>query len=254
MKLNVDKILEKRKKLENHTLLNMNIIQNLNDLKKFMQFHVYAVWDFMCLTKSLQMHICPATEIWLPTKYNRKKSARLINEIVMYEESDNDISSGYISHFDLYIQSMLEIDCDITKILKFIESVEEKGITISLENEKIIPVISKNFVRSTFDFIETKKPHVIASAFAFGRETIIPKMFTDILNQLEINDLDAPKFFYYLKRHIQIDGEDHGPAALELVEELCEDDPIKIHEAEKSAIKAIESRITFFDEIENQLT
>ena len=108
-----------------------------------------------------------------------------------------------------------------------------------------------NTTKSTFDFIETGKPHIVAAAFTFGRETVIPKMFKGLVSQLNVNSLEAPRFHYYLERHIEVDGEEHGPASLQLVEELCDNDPIKIIEAEKAAIQAINNRIKLWDSLEN---
>lgn len=250
MKLNLTQIDDKRSQLENHSLLVTNTIQSKRDLKIFMEHHVYAVWDFMSLAKSLQMHIAPANNMWLPTKRNRSSSARLINEIILAEESDVDLGGGHISHFDLYVQAMHEIGADIRTINQFIGEVTSRGLNNTLLNTDY-PSIATEFVRSTFDFIETDKPHVIAAAFTFGRETVIPKMFKGLLTQLNVNALEAPRFHYYLERHIEVDGEEHGPASLRLVEELCDNDPIKIIEAERAATKAIENRIKLWDNLEN---
>ena len=104
-------------------------------------------------------------------------------------------------------------------------------------------------MKTTFDFIDTEEPHVIAGAFCFGRETIIPKMFTRLAEQLNLTKQECPKFHYYLERHIQLDGEQHGPASIEMVEDLCNHDPVKIHEAEQAALRAIRARITFWDDV-----
>jgi pyrroloquinoline quinone (PQQ) biosynthesis protein C len=251
MKLNLTHINDKKSQLENHSLLVTNTIQSKRDLKIFMEHHVYAVWDFMSLAKTLQMYIAPANNLWLPTKRNRSSSARLINEIILAEESDVNLGGdGYISHFDLYLQAMHEIGADVRTVNQFLKEVTNLGVTSAIKNSDY-PQVSMNFVKSTFDFIDTEKPHVVAAAFTFGRETVIPKMFKGLVSQLNINSLEAPRFHYYLERHIEVDGEEHGPASLQLVEELCDNDPIKIIEAEKAAITAIEHRIKLWDQLES---
>ena len=247
MKIDSKKIHEYRNILENHSLLVTNTISSIEDLRIFMQYHVFAVWDFMSLLKTIQKSIVPSTDLWMPTKNNRSEISRMINEIVLCEETDlspDGLSS--ISHFDLYLQSMLEIGADINPILIYLKGIEDFGFNLNC------PEPAKQFVSSTFNAIK-KGPHAAAASFCYGRETVIPIMFKRILNQLNISKLDAPKFFYYLSRHIQVDGEEHGPMSEKLVNYFCKDDPILIYESEKCAIESIKARIDFFDGIENKI-
>jgi hypothetical protein len=215
-----------------------------------MEHHVFAVWDFMSLAKSLQHHICPSGDLWLPTPQQRKLS-RLINEIILAEESDLDATGdGYISHFDLYIQAMTEVGANTGPILEFIETVRTSGLDYAITQSQISEP-AKIFMKSNFDVISTKEPHKIAAVFAYGRETIIPAMFKRIIAQ--VNDLDTPRFNYYLQRHVEVDGGTHGPSSLELVSFLCEYDPIKRVQAEDAAINAIQARIEFWNGVEKSL-
>lgn len=213
---------------------------------------MFAVFDFMSLIKTLQHQICPSTNVWLPSPMQRKAS-RFVNEIILAEESDTSLVPGeYISHYDLYLQAMREVGADPDVIIGFEELVREFGIEWSLDKGDI-PESCFNFVRSTFDFINTDKPHVVAAAFCFGRETVIPDMFTGILDHLGIKEEQAPGFFYYLRRHIEVDGGEHGPASIKLIETLCESDPVKLAEAEQAALDAIQARIRFWDEVRNEI-
>ena len=62
--------------------------------------------------------------------------------------------------------------------------------------------------------------HAIAAAFTFGREDLIPDVFRGF-----IRDQDARLggrlnlFRWYLDRHIEVDGDEHGPMALQMVDE-----------------------------------
>ena len=81
-----------------------------------------------------------------------------------------------------------------------------------------IPNEVKDFLEFTFNVIEEGKPHKVAAAFTFGRENLIPSMFTAILKNFQNNfpEQDISKLIYYFERHIELDEDEHGPMALEL--------------------------------------
>jgi len=245
MKLNKLKIIQHKQSLERHSLLVTNTIQSIDDLRLFMSLHVYAVWDFMSLLKTIQHNVTPSGNIWFPNSNNRSKIARMINEIVLCEETDINQGGGSISHFDMYLQAMLEVGADVNPILDFIK---QASVNQSIDNVAA-PIAAKKFMTSTFDMIR-RGPHCAAAAFAYGRETIVPEMFGKILSQLSISTIDAPKFHYYLDRHIEVDGNEHGPMSEHLVEYFCKDDPILLHEAEQAAVESIQARIEFFNGID----
>ncbi len=253
MKLPLTKINSLHAQLENHPLLNNNVIKDITGIQIFMESHVFAVWDFMSLIKSLQHHVCPSTTCWVPTNKIRSGTARLINEIILSEETDLDIDGeSSISHHDLYCQAMLEIGADARPIESWVKNVAVQGFYGAAEHCEV-PSPALKFMNSTFEFIDTGEPHIIAGAFCFGRETIIPRMFTRLAEQLNITKTDCPKFHYYLERHIHVDGDEHGPASLAMVEDLCDHDPVKIHEAEQAALRAIRARITLWDDVQKVL-
>jgi len=247
MRIDLKKIQEHRSLLENHSLLVTNTIQSPEDLRIFMKYHVFAVWDFMSLLKTIQHNVVPSGNLWLPSQGTRSDIARLINEIVLCEESDiSPDGKSSISHFDLYLQAMLEVGADTDPIKTYLNQVAENG------NISQCPEVVREFVESTFDAIR-RGPHCAAASFCYGRETVIPSMFIRLLRQINISNTDAPKFHYYLERHIQVDGEDHGPMSENLVNYFCKNDPFLIHEAEQAAIDAITARIKLFDRIESLL-
>lgn len=241
-----------RAKLETHPLLVTDTIRDLTDLKTFMEHHVFAVWDFMSLAKALQHRICPSGDVWVPSKLQRS-SSRLINDIILAEESDKDMfGTGYISHFDLYRQAMVEIGADIKPINNFVDLVRSSDIETALKLANI-PEPSRQFMISTFAVIKTGDVHKIGAAFTYGRETIIPAMFARLRSSLNISRVEAPRFNYYLERHIEVDGEEHGPASEQLMIDLCDHDPIKLVEVEQATLTAIQSRILFWDQVSDQI-
>lgn len=249
MKLNLEKINAKKAELENHPILVTNTIQDLDDLRVFMSTHAYAVWDFMSLLKTVQHNIAPSTNLWLPNRGNRSELARMINEIVLCEESDVVPGGGHMSHFDMYLLAMKEVGVD-TKVLELFIEYMSRGDTkpYNICSDKI----AAEFMRTTFDLID-RGPHCAAAAFAFGRETVLPDIFQSLLGQLDLNEVEAPRFHYYLQRHIEVDGDDHGPMSLELVDFFINGDPTKLIEAETAAIDAINARIKMFDSLESKL-
>jgi len=114
----------------------------------------------------------------------------------------------------------------------------------------VVPRPAIEFVRSTFQFIHDQKDHCTASAFAFGREDLIPAMFGALLERMKISEVMAPNFHYYLKRHTQLDAETHGPLALQLVATLCGKNAHREQEAMRAAERALEARIIFWDGVE----
>ena len=72
-------------------------------------------------------------------------------------------------------------------------------------------------------------------------------MFRRFLRETRVNELQAPAFHYYLKRHIRLDEELKGPVSLRLLETLCGGDAEKIEEAETAAEESVCARIRFWD-------
>jgi hypothetical protein len=113
-------------------------VKTLQDLRCFMEHHVYAVWDFMSLLKALQAAVAPARTPWMPS--SQPELRRFINEIVLGEECDEYNASGtrrFISHFELYLLAMEEVKADTRPIRQFISVVNKNGFN-SFTNRRTI--------------------------------------------------------------------------------------------------------------------
>lgn len=220
-------------------------IHSLTVLQRFMETHVFAVWDFMSLTKRLQQELTCVHLPWLPPQDSQ--AARLINEIVLGEESDNRPAKGHCSHFELYLDAMREIGASTVAIERFI-SLQQEGVSydVALQSVDIEPATAR-FVRHTLQTALHAPGHSVAAAFLHGRESVIPQMFQRILDDWGIGLEQAPTFRYYLQRHIEVDSEDHGPAAENLLARLVESDPQRERDVYASAIAAVESRLALWD-------
>ena len=247
------KIILKEKDLELKSvkmdLANHKVFRNLktiDDLRYFMQIHVFAVWDFMSLLKRLQNDICCTTIPWMPVKMGN--ASRLINEIVIGEESDVlPNKQGYASHFELYLRAMKEVQSDTTEIDNFINNLQQG---VSLENAlNRIPAEAKPFVQYTLDVALNKTTSEVAGSFFNGREDVIPTMFSKLLEDWSIDKEKAPYFHYYLVRHIELDGDEHGPAGAKLINEITHGNVLEIEKMLDCSIQSVKERIALWDRV-----
>ncbi|UUC45909.1 DUF3050 domain-containing protein [Flavobacterium cerinum] len=237
--------------LLNHPLYSQ--IQNIDDLHCFLEGHVYAVWDFMSLLKALQAKLTCTTTPWFATK--NPETRYLINEIVLAEESDISLDGKRLSHFEMYIDAMNDCKANTTQVAHFLENVvSTQNIFVSIKQSDLHPNI-KAFLDFTFRVIEEGKPHEIAAAFTFGREDLIPGMFTAILKYFQENfpATDLSKLVYYFERHIELDADDHGPMAMQMITELCGNDTEKWEAVENISVLALEKRIGLWNAIEENI-
>jgi hypothetical protein len=234
-----------RDQLANHSLY--SAIRTPAHLRIFMESHVFAVWDFMSLLKSLQRALTSVDLPWTPTAH--PASRRFINEIVFGEESD--IYEGRpLSHFEIYLEAMRRAGSNTTPIehtLKTATSTDPATLNRALQQA---PAPARDFVRTTFRIIREGSVAAQAAAFTFGREDAIPSMFRSLVRDLN-HQLhgDLSQFLWYLERHIEVDGEDHGPLSLRMVSDLCGDDPTLWEEAAQAAEEALRARIALWDGI-----
>jgi hypothetical protein len=226
-----------RERIVQHPLYSQ--MQRMEDIKVFMQYHVFAVWDFMSLLKSLQLNLTCTSIPWVPV--GTAATRFLINEIVTGEESDVDPSGTRVSHFELYLQAMQQVGADAQGINDCVQQIRQ-GESLSAVLSSL-PAAAKSFVQYTFDLIETAPVHVQAAVFTFGREDLIPDMFLALVNDLDKQFPGQISLFkYYLERHIEVDGDHHSHLGMQMVQELCGNDPQKWTDAAQASKIALEKR------------
>ncbi len=227
-------------------------IKNTSHLQIFMKHHVFAVWDFMSLLKSLQNNLTCTSTPWFPI--GSANTRFLINEIVVGEESDVDEHGIRMSHFELYLKAMDQIGADTSEIHGFIALLKNGQSIQEALGASSIPDSIRKFVQFTFEVIDTKKAHLQAAVFTFGREDLIPGMFMNMVNDIYQNLPNSISTFkYYLERHIEVDGDHHSHLALEMTGELCATDESKWTEALEFTKKSLQHRINLWDGALNEI-
>ena len=229
-------------------------MQSLKEVRIFMEHHIYAVWDFMSLLKTLQRELTSVDTAWVPTE--DRASRKLINEIVVAEESDVDLNGEPASHYELYLDAMRQVGAETRPIIRFVQTLQRgyKPKEILRFNIAEVDEDCLDFLKATHAIIKRGKLHEIAAAFTFGREDLIPDMFTALIKKLyKDNPEELGAFVYYLDRHIELDGDEHGPMAIQMMHHLCKEDDQKWLEAEEACVEALDARLKLWDAISGKL-
>ena len=239
-----------RQEIINHKVY--SVINDIEDLKIFMQYHVYAVWDFMSLLKSLQIGLTSTTTPWFPV--GNANTRYLINEIVTGEESDVDGNGIRKSHYEMYLEAMNQCGADTTAVNKFTDALKATGSFDTAYKTADVPKEAREFMDFSFEVIDGKLSHLQSAAFTFGREDLIPNMFISIvrdLNQKFPGELSLIK--YYLERHIEVDGDHHSHLALEMTAELCGENEAYWKAAEEISLGALQQRINLWNGVYDEI-
>ncbi len=232
-----------REALARHSLYGQ--VQDLPSLRTFMTSHVFAVWDFMALLKTLQRSLTCVEVPWLPSR--DAHAARLINAIVLAEETDEVAPGEFTSHFDLYLTAMDELGADREPIDTALGDVR-RGRTVDEALAGVaIPESTRDFVLSTMR-VAGGAVHEVAASFLHGREDLVPVMFRNILDGLGREPtLECVAFRRYLERHVDLDEHEHSPMAAQLLRSLCGEDPVKWAEAAEAAAVSLTARLALWD-------
>jgi DUF3050 family protein len=240
-----EKIAPLREALLHHSIYTE--VDSLERLRQFMQMHVFAVWDFMSLVKRLQSEVTCRRLPWMPPV--KAQLARFANEVVLGEESDLGPDRKPVSHFELYLQAMDDIGADTTVIRDFISKIGEGEPWDSVLGKLIAPHGTAEFVNETLRCAISGSVVEVASFFFFGREDVIPDMFKRLLRLWGNGATEVPHFAYYLERHIELDGDSHGPWAQEMLMTLAGESESNWKQATSAAERAIGSRIKLWDSV-----
>jgi hypothetical protein len=225
-------------------------VTSVEDLRRFMEDHVFAVWDFMSLLKRLQQDLTCTKVPWFPA--DNARAARLINDIVIGEETDVDPDGSYVSHLDLYLRAMADVGASTSQFDTF-RSLAEVGASVEAAMVRTgVPPHVQAFVAHTMTLARSGSTEEVLAAFFYGREDIIPEMFSRLQKTLPGGRHDGDNdplrhFIYYIDRHIELDGDSHGPMGRELLEGLVADSPQRDERALRAACNSIKARIELWN-------
>ena len=237
-------------------LLQHQVYQRLNSveaIRVLMEHHVFAVWDFMSLLKSLQIRLTCVTVPWTPAR--NRDACRLVNEIVLAEESDVAEDGSPASHFEIYLSAMRDVGADVTVVESLLEQLENGTDLSTLVENGVHSSAVTDFLRTTFSIVDSDDVCQVAAAFAFGREELLPEVFQRIVEHLSSTaEGRLDRFLYYLERHIELDGDEHGELAEQLICQLCGHDERAWMAATTAATHALEARLKLWNSIAERLS
>lgn len=227
-----------------------------------------CVYDYFQLLKRLQAELTCVRLPWRPTVDAPMR--RFISEIVLEEECDVfEDGKTFGSHLELYLRAMEQARADTGPIRSWLALLdahhdggrsdpEWPGRGAALADLLVgagAPSAAARHVTATMDLARYGSIAEVAAVFAFGREDVIPAMFSALLREDDDSWLASSSIFkYYLERHIELDGDDHGPLSMALVDRLCGADGEESWERAQAAVKeAFELRAGVWDEVHDSV-
>ena len=240
----VDDLSELHLEVTRHPLFSRS--WSMEDLRTVMQWHVVAVWDFMALAKTLQQRLTVMQVPWLPP--SDPEIARMINEIILAEESDHIESLGFTgSHMELYLAAMDEIGASTVPMEGLLGELAMGTPVAQAMILSGLPAGALKFARNTLSVCQ-RNTHEVAAAFLMGREAIIPVIFRSMLPL--IPEAGTEYFRAYLDRHILVDATQHGPMAEKIFRSLCGQVESRWREAFDAAASSLAARRRLWDDVE----
>jgi pyrroloquinoline quinone (PQQ) biosynthesis protein C len=142
---------------------------------------------------------------------------------------------------------MREIGANTAGFERF-ETTLAKGSSLAgaFDAAAVAPFI-REFTGYTLQIASSAPSLAVMASFFYGREDVIPRMFSNLLEKWRISEGQAPMFVYYLKRHIEVDSDEHGPAAKAILAAATGDDPRRELEVQEAARQSIQARIRLWD-------
>jgi hypothetical protein len=240
---------QQSQKLKTHPVFDS--VRTKEDLRCFMSWHAFAVWNFMSLAKRLQHELKSAHLPWTPPKSS--PVARMLKDIVLGEESDVKMWGWHNSHIDLYLSAMKEVGANTSQMEKFLGLISLKIEVNSALRMVKAPEAVQKFVQATNATVKNGSVTEVLGGFLYAREEAIPQVFQARLTEWSDPIEKAPNFNYYLKRHIALLGDCEGPVALELVNDLTRGSEDSLQKIQHASVMAIDHRLVLWNALQSEL-
>ena len=248
LKTNKEELNNLKQSITTHPLFTEEL--NTKQICKFMESHIFAVWGFMSILKSLQKKITPNDLPWIPNENTKNGLINFVNEIILCEESDYIDGIGFISHFEIYLLAMKSMGAKSEQLDKFISRINNEGYDEKFLDDVNTSTEVKEFLKHDLEISLNGTLPEIVGAFTLGREKVIPNMFSYILPA--IKETASSKYLVtYLERHIDIDGDRHGPLSMKLLDATCNNE--QLNSAYTAAIRSLKLRLRVWDKIYNDI-
>ncbi len=248
LKTNKKKLNNLKQSITTHPLFTEKL--NTKQICKFMESHIFAVWGFMSILKSLQKRITPNDLPWIPNANTKNGLINFVNEIILCEESDYIDGIGFISHFEIYLLAMKSMGAKSEQLDKFISRINNEGYDERFLDDVNTSTEVKEFLKHDLEISLNGTLPEIVGAFTLGREKVIPNMFSYILPAIK-ETASSKHLVTYLERHIDIDGDRHGPLSMKLLDATCNNE--QLNTAYTTAIRSLKLRRRVWDKIYNDI-
>ncbi len=229
--------------LETHKLYER--VSDENALRTFVEHHVICVWSYSFLLRNIYQEL--VSVIHPLNSQGQKEAIRLISEIILDEEVEEQHDGSLMSHMEVYMEAMQDLGADLGPIVTFFD-MQDAGADWqdALEAAEFSPAITE-YARCIGSFF--KRPlHERAAILFYEGEPYIPDQFLSKLGLLSSKHR-THRLLDYFERHIEGLKRPGFSAAGRLVEIFCGDSDAFNEAAEKAAECAMKARIEFWNQV-----
>lgn len=220
-------------------------LKSLEAVKVFMEHHIWCVWDFMYLAKSVHSSLS-GRGAWSPSPC--PETLADFNDILATEETDIGPTGKLGSHFEFFVEAMEQAGADTIPVRAFQRQVELGEAPLLAMRKSKAPTSAIQFVSATMN--DASGPtHIRAASFCLAREDLVPRLLRRLRRYVPWNHPRLEMLKWYVDRHIELDTVHHGPTGRRILAAVIAGDSNRRAEASAAAELAIAARVKYLDAI-----